>query len=97
MTCERIVGPYFFENDNRRTVTVSYRKCIHEYLLPEVEDPDMHEMWFQQYEAPAHTARVTIQMLKTVFPNRLISRFGDVPWAPRSTDLIRMDFFLRGY
>ena len=30
---------------------------IQEYLLPEMEDSDMHEMWFQQDEAPAYTAR----------------------------------------
>ena len=43
----------------------------------------LKEMWFQQDGAPAHTARVLIEMLKNVFPIRLISRFGDVPWAPR--------------
>ena len=51
MTCERIIGPHFFEDDKRRTATVtrdSFRKCIQEYLLTEMEDPDMHKMWFQQ-------------------------------------------------
>ena len=65
----------------------SHRKCIQEYLLPEMENPNMLEMWFQ-----AHTTRVTIEMLKIVFPNRLISRFGDVLWAPRSRDLNPFDF-----
>ena len=47
MTCERSIGPYPIEDGNRRTVTVvgdSYRKCIQDYLLPEMEDPDLPEM-----------------------------------------------------
>ena len=31
-----------------------------------------------------------------VFPGHLISRFGDVPWPPRSPEL-SCDFFLWGY
>ena len=57
----------------------------------------MHEMWLQQDRAQAHTAGVTIEILKTVFPNRLISRFGDVPWAPRSPDLTPLHFFFWRY
>lgn len=56
----------------------SYRKCIQEYLLLEMEDLDIHEMWFQQDCALAHTARMTIEILKIVSLNRLISRFADV-------------------
>ena len=83
MTCERIIGPHLFENDNRRTVTLtgnSYRKYILKYLLLEMENPDMHGMWFKQDGAPADTARVTIEIIKTVFQIRLISCFGDVPY-----------------
>jgi hypothetical protein len=32
-----------------------------------------------------------------LFPQRLISRYGDVPWPPRSPDLSAPDFFLWGY
>ena len=45
----------------------------------------------------AHTARDSIQLLRTIFSNRLISGFCDVPWAPRSPDLTPLDFFLRRY
>ena len=44
----------------------------------------------------AHTAKETMQMLKAIFPNRLISRFGDIPWTPRSPDLYAPNFFLWG-
>ena len=43
-------------------------------------------MWFQQDGAPAHAARVTIEMpITTAFTNRLVSRFGDGPWTSQST------------
>ena len=36
-------------------------------------------------------------VLRNMFPGRLISRFGDVPWPPRSPDMSSCDFFLWGY
>ena len=32
-----------------------------------------------------------------MFPQHVVSRFGDVPWPPRSPDLSACDFFLWGY
>ena len=32
-----------------------------------------------------------------MFPGHLISRFGDMPWAPHSPDLSTCDFLLWGY
>ena len=49
-TCERISGPYFFENENGVTATVtgtSYRKCILKFLMPEINDINFNT-WFQQ-------------------------------------------------
>ncbi|EFN65938.1 hypothetical protein EAG_08130, partial [Camponotus floridanus] len=45
--------------------------------------------------APCHTANVTIDLLRTVFENR-ISRNADVNWPPRSCDLTPLDYFLWG-
>ena len=36
-------------------------------------------------------------IVRNMFPGHLISRFGDVPWPPRSPDLSMCDFFLWGY
>jgi len=36
-------------------------------------------------------------VVRAMFPDRLISRWGDVPWSPRSPDLSMCDFFLWGY
>ncbi|GFW89403.1 transposable element Tc3 transposase [Trichonephila clavipes] len=55
------------------------------------------ELWFQQDGATCHTARVTIDLLKDTFGDRLISRFGPVNWPPRSCDLTPLDYFLWGY
>ena len=36
-------------------------------------------------------------LLNDYFPNQLISRFGNIPWPPRSPDLAPSDFFMWGY
>jgi len=55
-------------------------------------------LWFQQDGATAHTAVNSIAALRRLFPQRVISRFGDAPWPPRSPDLTAPDFFfLWGY
>ena len=41
-------------------------------------------------------ANVTIELLGTVFENRIISRNSDVNWPPRSCDLSPLDYFLWG-
>ena len=35
--------------------------------------------------------------LRNMFPGRLISRYGDFNWPPRSPDLTSPNFFLWGY
>ena len=41
-----------------------------------------------------HTANATINLLRTVFENRIISQNADVNWPPRSCDLSPLDYFL---
>lgn len=94
-----IIGPFFFQDDNGRNVTVNgerYRGMITDFLWPEIEDLDLGELWFQQDGATCHTSRPTIDLLHTKFNNRVISRFGDVAWPPRSCDLTPLDFFFVG-
>ena len=54
-------------------------------------------VWFQQDGATAHTAKQYLTSLRGQFKGRLISRFGDVPWPPRSPDLTVPDYYLWGY
>ncbi|GFW85596.1 uncharacterized protein TNCV_852481 [Trichonephila clavipes] len=95
-----IIGPYFFKNDEGHNVTVNgdrYRAMITNFFIPELNNYDVQEMWFQQDGATCHTARATIDLLKDTFGDRLISRFGPVNWPPRSCDLTPLDYFLWGY
>ncbi|GFX89723.1 putative DD41D transposase [Trichonephila clavipes] len=85
-----IIGPYFFKNDEDHNVTVNgdrYRAMITNYFIPELNNHDVLELWFQQDGATCHTAHATIDLLKDTFGDRLISRFGPVNWPPRSCDL----------
>ncbi|GFW44610.1 putative transposable element [Trichonephila clavipes] len=95
-----ITGLYFFKNDEGHNVTVNgdrYRAMITNFFIPELNNPDVQELWFQQDGATCHTARATIDLLKDTFGDRLISRFGPVNWPPRSCDLTPLDYFLWGY
>ncbi|GFV42785.1 DUF4817 domain-containing protein [Trichonephila clavipes] len=95
-----IIGPYFFKNDEGHNVTVNgdrYRAMITNFFIPELNNHDVQELWFQQDGATCHTARATIDLLKDTFGDHLISRFGPVNWPPRSCDLTPLDYFLWGY
>ncbi|GFX03643.1 putative transposable element [Trichonephila clavipes] len=70
---------------------------ITNFFIPELNNHDVQELWFQQDVATCHTARATIDLLKDTFGDRLISRFGPVNWPPRSCDLTPLDYFLWGY
>ncbi|GFV65238.1 transposable element Tc3 transposase [Trichonephila clavipes] len=70
---------------------------ITNFFIPELNNDDVLELWFQQDGATCHTARATIDLLKDTFGDRLISRFGPVSWPPRSCDLTPLDYFLWGY
>ncbi|GFW49155.1 uncharacterized protein TNCV_3924621 [Trichonephila clavipes] len=67
---------------------------ITNFFIPELNNHDVQELWFQQDGAACHTARATIDLLKDTFGDRLISRFGPVNWPPRSCDLTPLDYFL---
>ncbi|GFX89356.1 uncharacterized protein TNCV_2201981 [Trichonephila clavipes] len=70
---------------------------ITNFFIPELNNHDVQELWFQQDSATCHTARATIDLLKDTFGDRLISRFRPVNWPPRSCDLTPLDYFLGGY
>ncbi|GFV59344.1 DUF4817 domain-containing protein [Trichonephila clavipes] len=95
-----IIGPYFFKNDEGHNVTVNgdrYRALITNFFIPELNNHDVQELWFQQDSATCHTSRATIDLLKDTFGERQISRFGPVNWPPRSCDLTPLDYVLWGY
>ncbi|GFW90943.1 uncharacterized protein TNCV_1758171 [Trichonephila clavipes] len=70
---------------------------ITKFFIPELNNHDVQELWFQQDGATCHTARATIDLMKDTLGDRLISRFGPVNWPPRSCDLTPLDYFLWTY
>ncbi|GFU28638.1 uncharacterized protein TNCV_468381 [Trichonephila clavipes] len=80
-----IIGPYLFKNDEGHNVTVNgdrYRAMITNFFIPELNNQDAQELWFQQDGATCYTAHATIDILNDTFGDRLISRFGPVNWPP---------------
>jgi hypothetical protein len=55
------------------------------------------DIWFQQDGTTAHTAEVNMDLLRAMFGNRILSRFAQIQWPPRSTDLSAPDLFLCGH
>jgi len=96
-----VIGPYFFENEERITMTVTldrYVEMLQSFVAPALNNfQQLHEAWFQQDGATSHTAKQSMAAVQELFGNRVISRFGDIPWPPRSPDLSVCDFFLWGY
>jgi hypothetical protein len=72
---------------------------VNEFLLPELRrrDMDIGSFWFQQAGATAHTARQSMNTLRTLFQHRIISRYGDISCPVRSPHLPACDFFSWGY
>ncbi|CAK9826872.1 hypothetical protein ANTRET_LOCUS4642 [Anthophora retusa] len=98
VTSQQIIGPYFFEDNNGNAVSVTgerYRHMLENFLRPAIDDNE--EMWFQQNGATAHTVRSTMDTLRGIFDERIISRNSAFNWPPRSPDLTAPDFFLWGY
>ncbi|KAJ4441201.1 hypothetical protein ANN_11052 [Periplaneta americana] len=57
----------------------------------------VQSLWFQQDGATAHTARTSMTALRRMFPEHLVSRFGNVNWPTHSPDLSAYDYFLWGF
>ena len=67
----RIIGPIFFEN------TITSERYIHNILEPffdQLTEQEKQQGWFQQDDATAHTARVSMAAVGEVFGDRVISR-----------------------
>ena len=51
---------------------------------------------FQQDGATCHTAEATLDVLRPVFQDPIISSRADVIWLPRSCDLRPLDYYVWG-
>jgi len=94
-----VTGPSFFEDEDGKAITVTsqhFTEMINEFLSPNIP-PNNGTLWFQQDDVTAHTSVISIAALRRLFPQGVISHFGDVLWPPRSQDLTAPDFFLWGH
>ena len=96
-----IIGPYFFQHAGKRVAVTGarYRQMLESFVLPALRRRHipLRKVWFQQDGATPHTAAAVLAYLRQKFPNKVISKGGDVPWPPRSPDLSAADFFLWGH
>ena len=93
--CSRgIIRPFFIKNQQGGAVTVNgdgYRAIMNEFLFTKIEEQDIGTIWFQQDGATCHTVEATLDILRPVFEDRIISRRADVVWPTRSSDLTPLD------
>lgn len=75
----------FFENAAGQKTTVNgerYRAMFNNFLLPQLDELGLKNMWLHQNGITAHTARPTTKILKAALSG--FSRFGDLHWPIRS-------------
>ena len=63
-------------------------------MFTKFEEEDIGNIWFQQDGATYHTAEATLEILRSVFEDRIISRRIDVVWPPQSCDLTPLNCYL---
>ena len=69
---------------------------LNEFLFTKTEEEDIGNIWFQQDGAISNTAETTLDVLRPVFEDRIISRRADVVWPPRSCNLAPLDYYFWG-
>jgi hypothetical protein len=92
-------GPSFFDKAEGRTVTLHaerYIVILRTFLWSDITSsfvviPTRYSVGII---AAAHTAQISMKVLRTVFPGRIISRFGDMTWPASSPDLAVPGYFL---
>ena len=68
---------------------------LNEFIFTKIEE-DIGNIWFQLDSATWHTAEATLDVLRPVFEDCIISRRADVVWPHRSYDLTPLDYYLWG-
>ena len=59
---------------------------LNEFLFTKIEEEDMGNISFQQDADTCHTVEATLDVLRPVFEDRIISRKTDGVWPSRSCD-----------
>lgn len=97
MCGDHVIGPFFIDGNltgNR------YLALLQNQIVPTLRrllGDNFNRTWFQQDGCPAHGTAAVSNFLENTFPNRLISRQGNIAWPARSPDLAPNDFFFWGF
>ena len=67
---------------------------LNEFLFTKIEEEDIRNIWFQQNGNTCHTGEATLDALRPVFEDHIISRRADVVWPARSCELTLLDYYL---
>ena len=102
ITKHSIIGPFWFEDDNERSVTINTERFIQVLgkfwtALGRQRGVVKVLQWFQQDGATPHFSNDSLAWRQQCFPDRLISRRCDLQWSLHSSDLNPPDFYLWGY
>ena len=69
---------------------------LNEFLFTKIEEENINNIWFQQDGATCHATEATLDILRPVFEDRIISRRADVVWPPWSCDMTALYYYLQG-
>jgi hypothetical protein len=88
----RVIGPFFFEDEDGRALTAisaRYIEMLHNLLTSELSRHGIERstILFQQDGATAHTARASVDVVQEIFPEHVISLRGELPWPALLSDL----------
>ena len=67
---------------------------MNEFIFTKIEEEDIGNICFQQDGLTYHTAEATLDVLRSVFEDRIIRRRADVVWPPRSCNLTPLGYYL---
>ena len=75
-----------------------YVEMLRNFLRPQLRSlrVNIEEMWFQQDEATAHTARASMTVVRQMFPQHVSLAFRQCPLAPTLTRFICLQFLSLG-
>ena len=97
----KILDPVWFEDEQtKKSISVNtseYVKMLKKSILPKLKVMPKFKskkIWWQQDGASCHCSKESLDFLKSVFGDRIISRRCDVCWPAASPDLNPLDFSL---
>jgi hypothetical protein len=67
---------------------------LRNFLTPELTMSPLEIVWLQQDDTTAHRVRASMEVVREMFPEHVISLRGELPWPAYSPDLSGHDYFL---